>query len=47
METAATKFRSTSSSQERKFNWEFLACWLTYFAVGVTISYYLLDYLVL
>ena len=47
METAATKFRSTPSSRDRQFNWEFLACWLTYFAVGVTISYYLLGYLVI
>jgi hypothetical protein len=44
METAESRFRVTSSSRARKFNWEFLACWLTYFAVGVTVSYSLFSY---
>jgi len=47
MQTAETKFRATPSSQDRKFNWEFLACWLTYFVVGVTVSYSLFSYWVL
>ena len=47
METTMSRLRATPSSYARKLNWQFLAFWLSYFALGVTIGCSLLSYCVL
>jgi hypothetical protein len=51
METTVSRLRVTHSytpsSYDRKLNWPFLAFWLSYFALGVTIGCSLLSYCVL
>jgi hypothetical protein len=39
METATTVFRARSSPRVGKFDWQFLAFWLTYFGVIFAFGY--------
>lgn len=47
MQTAVTAFRLAHPCRSRNLDWQFLACWLTYFVLGVTIGYSLFSYCVL
>jgi hypothetical protein len=47
METAIHVLRVASYSRARTLNWQFLVCWLIYFALGVTTGCSLLSFCVL
>ena len=47
MQTATGLFHFAQACRARNIDWQFLACWLTYFVVGVTIGFSLFSYCVL
>jgi hypothetical protein len=47
MQTAVAEIRVGHLCRTRNFDWLFLACWLTYFVLGVTIGFSLFSYCVL